>query len=108
MVEISPKLSEMQQQKLTGISENKSSAEASQNLWGSEEDTKATGHYKHCKSRHGPEVFWYKSPKEVPKGFTFFVAHEFFDALPIHKFQASLVERFSLLYFLTFALSCRM
>ncbi|GFG40096.1 hypothetical protein Cfor_10983 [Coptotermes formosanus] len=33
-------------------------------------------------------VFWYNSVQDVPRQFSCFLAHEFFDALPIHKFQA--------------------
>lgn len=33
-------------------------------------------------------VFWYSSIQDVPQQFSCFLAHEFFDALPIHKFQA--------------------
>ncbi|XP_021924705.1 protein arginine methyltransferase NDUFAF7, mitochondrial isoform X2 [Zootermopsis nevadensis] len=32
-------------------------------------------------------VFWYNSIQDVPRQFSCFLAHEFFDALPIHKFQ---------------------
>lgn len=38
-------------------------------------------------SRHGVTVEWYSHLKDVPRAFTLFVAHEFFDALPIHKFH---------------------
>lgn len=31
-------------------------------------------------------IRWHSRLSEVPKGFTFFIANEFFDALPIHKF----------------------
>jgi len=31
-------------------------------------------------------IKWHSRVSEVPKGFTFFIANEFFDALPIHKF----------------------
>ena len=37
-------------------------------------------------SSAGPPVSWYSSPRDVPRGFSFYVAHEFFDALPVHKF----------------------
>ncbi|PSN49022.1 Protein arginine methyltransferase NDUFAF7 [Blattella germanica] len=32
-------------------------------------------------------VFWYDRITDVPRQFSCFLAHEFFDALPIHKFQ---------------------
>uniref|UniRef100_A0A0A9YLD4 Protein arginine methyltransferase NDUFAF7 n=1 Tax=Lygus hesperus TaxID=30085 RepID=A0A0A9YLD4_LYGHE len=35
----------------------------------------------------GIEVFWHHSCTLIPKEFSVVVAHEFFDALPIHKFQ---------------------
>lgn len=44
-------------------------------------------HYKSCVSKYGPSVYWYKDITDVPDGYTMFVAHEFFDALPIYKFQ---------------------
>ena len=34
----------------------------------------------------GLPVKWHSRIGEVPKGFTFFIANEFFDALPVHKF----------------------
>ena len=37
-------------------------------------------------SKYGPEINWYQDLRRVPKAVSFFVAHEFFDALPIHKF----------------------
>jgi NADH dehydrogenase [ubiquinone] 1 alpha subcomplex assembly factor 7 len=78
LVEISEKLSEMQEEKLSAGGDNSTIA-------CSENDP----HYKSCKSKHGPNVYWYRDVSEIPAGYTMFVAHEFFDALPIHKFQVS-------------------
>merc|ERR1711892_225035 len=38
-------------------------------------------------SKFGPKVAWYQSLRDVPKQFSFFLAHEFFDALPVNNFQ---------------------
>ena len=78
LVEVSERLSEVQKQALCVPSSNNS-------LDGSEE----SGCYKSCVSKYGPKVSWYSSLSKVPTGLAFYVAHEFFDALPIHKFQVS-------------------
>ncbi|KAJ8957978.1 hypothetical protein NQ318_001979 [Aromia moschata] len=43
--------------------------------------------YKKGISHNGVPVHWYKRLNDVPNNFTLFIAHEFFDALPIHKFH---------------------
>lgn len=45
--------------------------------------------YKRCVSQTGVPVSWYRAVQDVPlqDGNCFFVAHEFFDALPAHQFQ---------------------
>lgn len=40
----------------------------------------------------GIPISWYNRIEDVPREFSLVVAHEFFDALPIHKFQVSLVD----------------
>ncbi|XP_029450017.1 protein arginine methyltransferase NDUFAF7, mitochondrial isoform X2 [Rhinatrema bivittatum] len=74
LVEISPKLSELQALKLTGEkipleSDEKSSV------------------YKKGTTMTGLPIFWYHHLQDIPQGTGFYLAHEFFDALPIHKFQ---------------------
>ncbi|KAG9471853.1 hypothetical protein GDO78_022504 [Eleutherodactylus coqui] len=74
LVEVSPKLSEIQATKLTGsIIETKY-----------DDDSSA---YKNGVTKCGLPISWYHDVQDVPEGYTFFIAHEFFDALPIHKLQ---------------------
>lgn len=42
----------------------------------------------------GIKVYWYNDLKKVPQNFSWYVAHEFFDVLPIHKFEVSNLECF--------------
>ncbi|CAH0591678.1 unnamed protein product [Chrysodeixis includens] len=35
----------------------------------------------------GIKVYWYNDLKKVPNNFSWYIAHEFFDVLPIHKFE---------------------
>ncbi|XP_055697723.1 protein arginine methyltransferase NDUFAF7 homolog, mitochondrial [Phlebotomus papatasi] len=35
----------------------------------------------------GVKIFWYRSLEDVPRNFSIFYAHEFFDALPVHKLE---------------------
>ena len=76
MVEVSPKLSSMQAEKLSG-----QPADEATNLDISE------ACYRRCTSKQGIPVSWYRQLSDVPRGLSVYVAHEFFDALPIHKFQ---------------------
>ena len=84
LVEVSEKLSEMQETKLSGKPATATQSDSSANT---------LPHYKECRSKHGPSVYWYRDLRDVPRGYTAFVAHEFFDALPIHKFQVSSCSR---------------
>ncbi|XP_012264788.2 protein arginine methyltransferase NDUFAF7 homolog, mitochondrial [Athalia rosae] len=76
LVEISPMLSKVQANLLckewNDINEDKVSS---------------TPWYKEGIMEKGVKVFWYHSIYDVPKTFSIIIAHEFFDALPIHKFQ---------------------
>ncbi|KAK2855860.1 hypothetical protein Q5P01_004595 [Channa striata] len=74
LVEVSPALSELQAQNLTGKCSQKADAE--------DEPVYRTG-----RTTAGLPVSWYRRVDDVPTGFSIFLAHEFFDALPIHKFQ---------------------
>ncbi|XP_008820824.1 protein arginine methyltransferase NDUFAF7, mitochondrial [Nannospalax galili] len=38
-------------------------------------------------TKFGLPISWYRDLKDVPKGYSFYLAHEFFDVLPVHKFQ---------------------
>ncbi|XP_026275419.1 protein arginine methyltransferase NDUFAF7, mitochondrial isoform X1 [Frankliniella occidentalis] len=44
-------------------------------------------HYQEGVMDDGTPVYWYYSLSEVPNNFSCFLAHEFFDALPVHKFK---------------------
>ncbi|XP_013999513.2 protein arginine methyltransferase NDUFAF7, mitochondrial isoform X2 [Salmo salar] len=76
LVEVSPKLSQVQAQCLTG---DQSQVSAS-------EDEPV---YRQGTSTTGLPISWYRNLDDVPRGFSIYLAHEFFDALPIHKFQGT-------------------
>ncbi|XP_056422949.1 protein arginine methyltransferase NDUFAF7, mitochondrial isoform X2 [Hyla sarda] len=74
LVEVSPKLSEIQAIRLTGNSI----------------ETKYDGNalaYMKGMTKSGLQISWYHDVQDVPAGYTIFIAHEFFDALPIHKLK---------------------
>ncbi|KFP23663.1 NADH dehydrogenase [ubiquinone] complex I, assembly factor 7, partial [Colius striatus] len=73
LVEVSPKLSKIQALTLTGRKAQLNSKDKSAYMQGL--------------SNTGIPIFWYRDIQDVPAGYSFYLAHEFFDALPIHKFQ---------------------
>lgn len=82
LVEISPTLSKLQAEKLCTESKD-NEPKVNENANGS------ITHYKEGVTKDGVKIYWYYSINDVPREFSIFVAHEFFDALPIHKFQVS-------------------
>ncbi|KAM3602524.1 uncharacterized protein V6R79_005705 [Siganus canaliculatus] len=74
LVEVSPALGRIQAQILTG--DRNQEAEAEDEII-----------YRRGETASGLPVSWYRRLDDVPAGFSIFLAHEFFDALPIHKFQ---------------------
>ncbi|XP_014230213.1 protein arginine methyltransferase NDUFAF7 homolog, mitochondrial [Trichogramma pretiosum] len=76
LVEVSQALAKVQKDMLCG---SESSSEDSKESKGK--------HYMKGKTSNGIDVYWYKSVIDLPQGFSIFIAQEFFDALPIHKFQ---------------------
>lgn len=80
MVEVSPILSQIQANNLCKtIIEYDQKRNKSKN--------NSISYYKEGITEDGIKLYWYRSIKDVPKKFSIFLAHEFFDALPIHKFQ---------------------
>ncbi|KAK7906642.1 hypothetical protein WMY93_015254 [Mugilogobius chulae] len=77
LVEVSPVLSALQAQALTG----------SESHVTTEEDEGEGPVYRRGNTPDGLQVSWYRRLQDVPKGFSVHVAQEFFDALPVHKFQ---------------------
>ncbi|XP_054878989.1 protein arginine methyltransferase NDUFAF7, mitochondrial isoform X2 [Poeciliopsis prolifica] len=77
LVEVSPVLSRVQAESLTGTGGQEASGEPDP----------AGPAYQRGETAAGVPVFWYHRLEDVPAGFSIFVAHEFFDTLPVHKFQ---------------------
>lgn len=73
LVEISPHLSELQSKKICLSSEPVKSEK--------------TLSYKKGLTSSNIPVNWYYKIDDVPREFSLVIAHEFFDALPIQKFQ---------------------
>ncbi|XP_033342029.2 protein arginine methyltransferase NDUFAF7, mitochondrial isoform X1 [Megalopta genalis] len=80
LVEISPALSLIQANNLckTTKEHNIKASESKQNI---------VTYYREGVTEDNVNIYWYYSIKDIPKEFSIFLAHEFFDALPIHKFQ---------------------
>ncbi|XP_075391808.1 protein arginine methyltransferase NDUFAF7, mitochondrial isoform X2 [Tenrec ecaudatus] len=74
LVEVSSKLSEIQAAALT---EEKALLE----------QTEGSPVYMKGVTKAGVPVSWYRDLQDVPQGYSFYLAHEFFDVLPVHKFQ---------------------
>nr|XP_031839956.1 protein arginine methyltransferase NDUFAF7, mitochondrial isoform X2 [Nomia melanderi]XP_031839957.1 protein arginine methyltransferase NDUFAF7, mitochondrial isoform X2 [Nomia melanderi] len=80
LVEISPALSLIQANNLCKTSKE-------HNIETNESEHDYITYYREGVTEDGINIYWYHSVKDVPKKFSIFLAHEFFDALPIHKFQ---------------------
>ncbi|XP_058134382.1 protein arginine methyltransferase NDUFAF7, mitochondrial isoform X2 [Dasypus novemcinctus] len=74
LVEVSQRLSEIQALKLT---EEKFPLERNA----------GSPVYMKGVTKSGIPISWYRCLQDVPKGYSFYLAHEFFDVLPVHKFQ---------------------
>ena len=88
LVEVSKKMSDMQYHKLIG---HTLFQECNSNSFMGNAVVKEPYSYKHCISKFNIPVNWYNKMDDVPQEFSCFIAHEFFDALPIHKFQVSIL-----------------
>uniref|UniRef100_A0A674AQD0 Protein arginine methyltransferase NDUFAF7 n=1 Tax=Salmo trutta TaxID=8032 RepID=A0A674AQD0_SALTR len=78
LVEVSSKLSQVQAQALM---RNQSQ------VWARKDEPV----YRQGTITTGLPISWYRNLDDVPRGFSIYLAHEFFDALPIHKFQVHLL-----------------
>ncbi|XP_016977776.2 protein arginine methyltransferase NDUFAF7 homolog, mitochondrial [Drosophila rhopaloa] len=74
MVEVSPFLSKAQAQRFCYSHETVP------------EDSQLP-HYQVGTTATGTKAFWHRRLEDVPQGFSLVLAHEFFDALPVHKLQ---------------------
>ncbi|XP_049846873.1 protein arginine methyltransferase NDUFAF7, mitochondrial isoform X1 [Schistocerca gregaria] len=75
LVEISQHMSKLQAQALKCIQTNESGL-PNENM-----------EYQSAVTTDGISVKWYRQIQDVPRGFSCIIAHEFFDALPVHKLQ---------------------
>ncbi|KAK2550805.1 Protein arginine methyltransferase NDUFAF7, partial [Acropora cervicornis] len=88
---MSPTLSGIQESTLTGGSHNDTKNEKQSGATRSTAFENEVGSdlcYKRCITQGGVPVSWYRAIQDAPlEENTFFLAHEFFDALPVHQFQ---------------------
>lgn len=93
LVELSPALSEIQEKTLTGqLLNNHQHDKERQNDTthdrSSDSEDSSVLCYKRRVTQNGTPVSWYTAVQDIPYyGNCFFLAHEFFDALPVHQFQ---------------------
>ncbi|XP_029177167.1 protein arginine methyltransferase NDUFAF7, mitochondrial [Nylanderia fulva] len=80
LVEVSPVLSMIQAKKLC-IKSTDSELRINEN------QKNSITHYREGVTKDGIKIYWYYTINDVPREFSVFIAQEFFDALPIHKFQ---------------------
>ncbi|XP_076394555.1 protein arginine methyltransferase NDUFAF7, mitochondrial isoform X1 [Megachile rotundata] len=80
LIEISPTLSSIQAKTLCKTTKEYDTV--TNNF-----DQNVIPYYREGVTEDGINVYWYRSVMDLPKKFSIFLAHEFFDALPIHKFQ---------------------
>lgn len=95
-MEISPALAQIQIEKLSGAKltdEQKNKIMEGYNIGHSgklnesDELGNSSKHFYKCTTKYGTEAYWYKILNDVPSNNSLYVAHEFFDALPVCKFQ---------------------
>ena len=82
LVEISPALSQIQSERLTDSTKATDLSDCSET-----KDGEGLGPYRQETTKYGAQVSWYRTLEDVPKGLSIYLAHEFLDALPVHKFQ---------------------
>jgi len=97
LVEISPYLATVQAQTLcsdcTRTSQSSTEVtktlkqESSERIDPFRDEGNGTYYHHAVAAESGFPVYWYRDLKDVPREFNFLVAHEFLDALPIHKLQ---------------------
>lgn len=94
LIEVSPALTEIQEKTLTGGFANNQKDNHERQSEGATEDKLQQNEdklglcYKQYVTQTGVPMSWYRAVQDVPfEGNVFFLAHEFFDALPVHQFQ---------------------